>query len=112
MMRVAAATSADTLAASHPRSAACTSCACAADATLPVPIAHTGSYATTMDAQPPAGTDGATAAIWRYTTSSVCPASRSVSNSPTHRITERPASSAACGAGWDARGGKKRGGEY
>ena len=47
MMRVASATAGDTLDASHERSLACTSCAWAGEATLPVPMAHTGSYATT-----------------------------------------------------------------
>jgi hypothetical protein len=47
MMRVLAATAGLTLLCSQPRSFACTSCACAGVATLPVPIAHTGSYATT-----------------------------------------------------------------
>jgi hypothetical protein len=46
-MRADAATAGDTLLCSHDRSLACTSCACAGVATLPVPMAHTGSYATT-----------------------------------------------------------------
>jgi hypothetical protein len=40
-------TSTDTLSASHLRMAACTSCTCSGVATLPVPMAHTGSYAIT-----------------------------------------------------------------
>lgn len=44
-MRVCEATSDDTLPLSHWRIPACTSCACSGLATLPVPIAHTGSYA-------------------------------------------------------------------
>ena len=42
MMRVAAATAGDTVDRKL-RSLACTSCACAGEATLPVPMAHTGS---------------------------------------------------------------------
>ena len=44
-MRVASAASADTFSATHLRMKAHTSCACAGVATLPVPMAHTGSYA-------------------------------------------------------------------
>lgn len=45
------ATSAETLFLSQSRSAACTSWACSGVATLPVPIAHTGSYAMTTLSQ-------------------------------------------------------------
>jgi len=51
MMRVSAATAAETLSAIHWRSHACTSWAMAGEATLPVPMAHTGSYATATLAQ-------------------------------------------------------------
>jgi hypothetical protein len=96
MMRVDSATSPDTCALSHPRSAACTSCACSLVATLPVPMAHTGSYATTMRAHSAGVTTAASAAICRNTTSVVCPASRSASVSPMQNTTLRPVSSATC----------------
>lgn len=51
MIRVLDATSADTFLASQSRTATCTSWACSGEATLPVPIAHTGSYAITMLSQ-------------------------------------------------------------
>ena len=47
MMRVLSATAGETAVARNARMSACASCACALVATLPVPIAHTGSYAIT-----------------------------------------------------------------
>src|SRR3954453_12917673 len=72
---------------------ACASCACSVVAVLPVPIAHTGSYARTR----PSGsaTASAIARTWRSRTCSVSPASRSNSVSPTQAIAHRPDSSAA-----------------
>lgn len=51
MILVLEATSSETFFFSQPRTATWTSCACWGDATLPVPIAHTGSYATTILSQ-------------------------------------------------------------
>jgi len=51
MIRVLDATSAETLFLSQSRRATCTSWACSGEATLPVPMAHTGSYAITMLSQ-------------------------------------------------------------
>ena len=94
MMRVEAATGAETVARKE-RSFACTSCACAGDATLPVPMAHTGSYATTILPQSAAGTAAAMALSCRSTTSIVLPASRSAPVSPMHAIAVSPASTTA-----------------
>eukprot|EP00966_Prymnesium_polylepis_P293435 6777421-Prymnesium_polylepis.1 len=49
-MRIAPAHAGLTLLASHSRSILWVSCACAAEAETPVPIAQTGSYAMTMRA--------------------------------------------------------------
>ena len=95
MMRVDAATAGDTLDDSQLRSAACTSCACAGVATLPVPIAHTGSYAITTSFHAAAGSALAYAASCADTTDTVVPASRSPSVSPRHAITRRPAATPA-----------------
>ncbi len=51
MIRTDSATAAETFVFSHERSTACTSWAWAGDAVLPVPMAHTGSYATTILSQ-------------------------------------------------------------
>src|SRR5262249_52768510 len=58
-------------------------------AVRPVPIAQTGSYASTRSGC------GSSTASWHRRTSSVSPASRCSSVSPTHAITRRPAPSAA-----------------
>ena len=63
-------------------------------AVRPVPIAHTGSYATTIRARS-APSAAITAAVCRSTTAPVSPRSRSASVSPTHAIGTSAASSAA-----------------
>src|SRR5438105_11141511 len=71
---------------------ACTACACSGVALRPVPIAHTGSYASTAA---PNLLLLNTASSCRATTCSVRPASRSASVSPTQRIGVNPAACAA-----------------
>ncbi len=68
---------------------ACASWAISGVAVLPVPIAQTGSYARTRLSS------ASSTETWRRRTSSVSPASRSASVSPTQAITDSPASSAA-----------------
>src|SRR5437870_1465514 len=68
---------------------ACASCAISGVAVRPVPIAQTGSYASTRSEC------GSSTDSWRPRTSSVSPRSRSACVSPTQAITRRPASSAA-----------------
>ena len=48
MIRVLSATAVETAVERYTRMSACASCACAGVATLPVPMAQTGSYATTI----------------------------------------------------------------
>ena len=72
-------------------SAACTSCACAGVATLPVPIAQTGSYAMTTFAQSAGESSLTAASVCARQTFSVSPASRSCSVSPMQKMTLRPA---------------------
>src|SRR4051794_39065335 len=67
---------------------ACASSASSGVAVLPVPIAHTGSYAITRSSC------RSSTLTWRRSTSSVSPASRCASVSPTHAITFRPCSRA------------------
>ena len=76
------------------RSTACTCCACSGVAVRPVPIAQTGSYATTTSLMQ-CPLVWITAASWRLTTSSVLSASRSASVSPTQTIGVMPQARAA-----------------
>src|SRR3954454_21447064 len=68
----------------------CACRACPADAVWPVPIAQTGSYAITSRSCGP--TASFSASTWMRSTSSVCPDSRSSSDSPTQAITRSPPS--------------------
>mmetsp|Transcript_75098 Transcript_75098/g.218012 ORF Transcript_75098/g.218012 Transcript_75098/m.218012 type:complete len:210 (+) Transcript_75098:163-792(+) len=89
-IRMLSATSADTADFKYARIAACVSCAWSGVATLPVPIAQTGSYAiTTLDQSL---TFVVMADNWRLFTSSVLPASRSSKVSPMQNTTFKPAS--------------------
>src|SRR5882724_1281322 len=73
-----------------------TSAASRGVAFFPVPMAQTGSYATTTFARSPAWvTSAATGSSWRRTASSVRPASRSARVSPTQRSGVTPAARAA-----------------
>src|SRR5215204_1335250 len=67
---------------------ACASAACSGVAVLPVPIAHTGSYASTSRSCAP--TAKASASTWIFRISSVSPLSRCSIVSPTQAITPRP----------------------
>ena len=71
------------------------SLASCAVAVLPVPIAHTGSYAMTMLSSSSLSMSLNAATVWRVTTSSVLPLSRSSRVSPTHTMGLSPAASAA-----------------
>src|SRR4051794_38873208 len=71
------------------------SCAWSGVATFPVPIAHTGSYATTTRVTSSAATSSKASCTWWRSRRSVSPRSRSSSSSPTARIGSRPAASAA-----------------
>src|SRR5439155_1373177 len=82
-------------AASHARISRCTPAASWGVAFLPVPIAHTGSYAIVIWASLPPSRPRSAPASCRCTTASVCPPSRSASVSPTHRTGARPAPRAA-----------------
>mmetsp|Transcript_16677 Transcript_16677/g.41979 ORF Transcript_16677/g.41979 Transcript_16677/m.41979 type:complete len:307 (-) Transcript_16677:150-1070(-) len=88
-IRTFSATSALTAVLRYSRIEACVSCAWSGVATLPVPIAHTGSYAMTMSSQ--LVILGRTAVNWRLFTSSVLPDSRSSSDSPMQKMTLTPA---------------------
>ena len=72
-----------------------TSSACSAVAVLPVPIAHTGSYAMVTFFSSSSVTSHRSSLIWRATTSSVMLHSRSQSSSPTQTMGLRPAARAA-----------------
>src|SRR5580692_1085164 len=71
------------------------SCACSGVATLPVPIAHIGSYAITTSASRSLGTFARSSRTCWRSLRSVSSLSRSSSVSPTHRIGVSPAASAA-----------------
>mmetsp|Transcript_66597 Transcript_66597/g.168741 ORF Transcript_66597/g.168741 Transcript_66597/m.168741 type:complete len:333 (+) Transcript_66597:45-1043(+) len=88
-IRTFSATSALTAVLRYSRIEACVSCAWSGVATLPVPIAHTGSYAMTMSSQ--LVILDRTAANCRWLTSSVLPVSRSSKSSPMQNMTLMPA---------------------
>src|ERR1022692_353229 len=93
-MRSFAANSSPNTSVASRRITACASAAISGVAVFPVPIAHTGSYATTSFAAFLAETAWNARTHWRRNTSSVSPASRSCNTSPTQQIGVRPASSA------------------
>ena len=70
--------------------AAHTSCASAAEAVLPVPIAHTGSYAMTVEANCAVVRPSSEPLSWFTTKSTWSPASRTSNFSPTQTIGVRP----------------------
>ena len=88
MILVSSAAAVLTSSASHFLMAAWTSCACSVVATLPVPMAHTGSYAMTILDQ--SLVFSLTAANWCVTTLIVSFASRWSSVSPQQKMTFRP----------------------
>jgi hypothetical protein len=68
------------------RMTACASAAISGVAVLPVPMAHTGSYAMTMGAACVASMFSNARLVWRRNTASVSPLSRCSSCSPTQTI--------------------------
>ena len=83
------------IALSSARIATCTSLASAGVAVFPVPIAHTGSYATITVTNAAAPTPASAARNWRVTTVIVSLASRCARVSPTQTVGVSPARKAA-----------------